>query len=135
VTIHVTGNVDAHRHLLPEDVPSNIHFTGFLPEAEFVDLLASSEAVIDLTTWPDCLVCGGYESMALGTPLILSDSPVNRQTFVGGVLYCDNTASGIAEAVKEVLVTGATLRAKVRDGQRHLQDTFDRQLAGVDWRR
>ncbi len=134
VTIHVTGNVSAHRSQLPEETPSNINFTGFLPEEDFVDLLASSEAVIDLTTWPDCLVCGGYESMALGTPLILSDSPVNRETFVGGVLYCDNTAAGIAEAVKKVLAMGPALRAEVKAGQEHLQRTFETQLASVDWK-
>lgn len=133
VIIHVTGNVEAHRHKLPDAVPPNLRFTGFLPEEEFVALLASVEAVIDLTTWSDCLVCGGYESLALGTPLILSDSPVNRETFVGGVLYCDNTAEGIAAAVREVLDRGEAMRAEARQGRRRLEDLFTAQLALIDW--
>jgi glycosyltransferase involved in cell wall biosynthesis len=129
IVVNVTGKVEANRHLITSEPPANVNFTGFLPEQEFVSLLATSAVVIDLTTWDDCLVCGGYESMALGTPLILSDTPVNRQTFRRGALFCNNTSAGIAQAIDQALHDNVRLRDEARLGKLELESLFQDQLA------
>ena len=46
VTVHITGNVEANRLKLAADRPPNVTFTGFLPEADFVQLLATSAVIV-----------------------------------------------------------------------------------------
>ncbi len=54
---------------------------------------------MDLTTRDNCLVCGAYETVAVAKAGILSDSTVNREYFDKGFVYCDNSASGITQAI------------------------------------
>jgi len=65
-------------------------------DCEYISLLRSCDLVMDLTTRQACMVCGGYEAVAAGTPLLLSDTEVLRKYFNRGCLYTDNTAVDIA---------------------------------------
>ena len=91
----------------------NTEFTDFLSEEDFHALLCGSDVIMDLTTFDDCLVCGAYEAVALGVPLILSDSPVNRAYFRRGVVYARNEAEDLARAMAAAGERGAELRAEV----------------------
>jgi hypothetical protein len=73
--------------------------TGFLDEQDYWELLASSDAVMDLTTLADCLVCGAYEAIAVNRPMILSNNAASAATFAGFGEFADNTPDGIAQAV------------------------------------
>ena len=128
VKVKVTGNVEANLHLIPENLPPNLGFTGFVPEEEYVGLLASSLVVIDLTIFDDCLVCGGYEAIALGTPLVVSDTPVNRETFGRGALFCNNSAESIAETVLQALQNNDHLRKESESRKIEMQILFRQQL-------
>ena len=73
VQTYVTGNHTQVPHL-PE-IPSNVHLTGFLPDHDYEEaLLNRADVVVDLTSMEDCLVCGGYEAVAIGKPLVTSDT-------------------------------------------------------------
>lgn len=83
-----------------EDLPPNVSLTGFLPTDEYMKWLACSNAVLDLTEMPDCLVCGAYEAIAECTPMILSDNLENRSLFGSCALITDNRAENISDAVR-----------------------------------
>ena len=93
--IYITGN--AKKEII--DVPNNVILTGYLAESDFIQLLYSCDVVMDLTTRNDCLVCGAYEAIAVGKPLILSDTEALRNYFYKGVLYTNNLHQDIAEKI------------------------------------
>lgn len=124
----VTGNVENNRHLIEAEIGPRVEFTGFLPEEEFVDLLARSHLIVDLTTFDDCLVCGGYEAAAVGTPIVLSDTPANRETFSAGAVYCANDAPAIAEAIRDGLARQGELRREMQGLRARLRALFEEQL-------
>lgn len=97
----VTGRPDDRiEHL---DVPRNVRLTGRLPEDEYIDLLATSAVVVDLTTRENCLVCGATEAVALARPMVLSDTAVLRSRFGPGARFAANDAASIARAVESAL--------------------------------
>jgi glycosyltransferase involved in cell wall biosynthesis len=100
--MYVTGDDRGRLKKLPE-LPSNVELTGFLSEEAFVSLLHTVDVVIDLTTREDCLVCGAYESVSAGVPLVLSDTTALRNYFGDAALYCDNTSEDIATKINSVL--------------------------------
>jgi glycosyltransferase involved in cell wall biosynthesis len=94
-------------------VKSNVQFTGFLEEQDYWKLLATADGIVDLTKKDNCLVCGAYEGVAAGKPLILSDNEATRAHFSKGVLYVDNSASGISNALGQLLEQQAELQAQI----------------------
>jgi glycosyltransferase involved in cell wall biosynthesis len=80
----------------------NVHLSGFVSDEEYLQLLSTARVVIDLTTREDCLVCGAYEALALGRPLIVSDSRALRELLRGGAAFCVNEAAAIAAAIQNV---------------------------------
>ncbi len=99
-TVYITGNFEKanvqEKYILSE----RIHFTGFLEEVEYINLLKRATFVVDLTTMPDCLVCGAYEAVSISTPVVLSDTVANRSYFTKGVVY---TKHNIDELVRNML--------------------------------
>lgn len=69
-----------------------------------MSLLSSCDPVMDLTLMEDCLVCGAYEAVSVGKPLILSDTSALRRHFRKGAVYTLNMAGAIAEAINQVIV-------------------------------
>ncbi len=99
VSVYVTGRAEKLSASVRARTGSNVHFTGFLAEENYWELLAGADAIADLTRMDNCLVCGAYEGVALGKPLILSDNEATRAHFRKGVLYVDNSVSGIKKAL------------------------------------
>jgi glycosyltransferase involved in cell wall biosynthesis len=114
VTVYMTGNPKHRAASLRAAAPSNVVFTGFIPEEEYIDLLQTSDAVIDLTTREDCLVCGAYEGVAAERPLILSGTNAIRTYFDQGVRYTDNSAEDLAQAMQDVLHSGDQATQAIR---------------------
>lgn len=110
--VRITGKLAACPPEVRAAAAPNTEFTDFLSEADFHALLSGSDVIMDLTTFDDCLVCGAYEAVALGVPLILSDSPVNRAYFRRGVVYARNEAADLARAMVEAGERSAELRAE-----------------------
>jgi glycosyltransferase involved in cell wall biosynthesis len=125
VTFHVTGKVrtDTLARLPPK--PDNVVLTGFLSEHDYWDLLQSCDVVVDLTTMPDCLVCGAYEAIAAGRALILTDNAPSRELFEDAALYTENHASAIGARVSEALTRQAELEAAAQRHAGKMQSTWD----------
>lgn len=120
VVLHLTGN---HRKYFADRTPPGepaLQFTGFLDDPDYWELLRSADVVMDLTTREDCLVCGAYEAIAAGRPLILSDTRALRDYFSRGVVYTRNDPASIRAAIADALsrrdelaVEGARLREEL----------------------
>jgi glycosyltransferase involved in cell wall biosynthesis len=90
IVLHVTGKPKSlHRDLIGRR-PGNFRPTGFLPDEDYFRLLRECDAMVVLTTMPSTLVCGAYESAALGKPLLLSGSAVLKKYFHLGALHLDS---------------------------------------------
>ena len=125
IVVYITGN---HRGRTNEgSLPPNVELTGFIDETAYWSLLASSDAVMVLTTREGCLVCGAYETVALGRPLILSDTEALRSYFSRGCVYVSPDSRSIARGITEVLERKDELLGEVRS----LHDALDRSWKGV----
>lgn len=113
ICIYVTGNYHK-KGIDPISLPSNLILTGFVEEKEYLALLNSVEATIDLTTREDCLVCGAYETVAVEKPMILSDTQALREYFCLGTVYVSNTAEGIRKAIEKVLSERESLEKEIK---------------------
>ena len=107
IHFYMTGNPARLEEGLRARVPPNLTLTGYLSEERYWSTLGSCEAILDLTLMPDCLVCGAYEAIALGKPLILSDNRASFATFAGFGLFTDGDPERIASTIKQMR-TGVT---------------------------
>ena len=98
--IHVTGRVSSRFREAARTAPANVTFTGFLAEEQYASLLAAADVVVVLTTRANTLLCGAYEGVSLGKPLVLSDQAVLRAYFRQGVVLTENTPASIEAAIR-----------------------------------
>ena len=97
--IFITGDFRKLPNQLINEAGKQIILTGFLNDHDYIKQLSISDAILVLTTFPDCLVCGAYEAVALGKPLIVSDTPALREYFNRGTIHTRNDADSIANAI------------------------------------
>lgn len=83
----------------PQDYP-HVEMLGFVPEDVFYRHLFTSQIAIDLTDNDDCLVCGAYEALEAGKPLVLSKKKALQDYFTGGTVFTENKAEEIANAIR-----------------------------------
>lgn len=111
VVMYVTGRPKAAYSGMLEKRTDNFLPTGFLSDAEYFRLLAEADAVAVLTTQASTLVCGAYEGMAMGKPLLLSGSDVLRRYFAAGAVHLENhLPREIAAKLRQLLVRRRELR-------------------------
>lgn len=99
IEFQISGEKELFLETFGDDLPANVSLTGFLSADEYWNWLAQSDVVLDLTKMPDCLVCGAYEAVAVGTPMILSDNMATRDLFGSCALITRNRAKDIAAAI------------------------------------
>ena len=85
VNFYITGNTNRKPASFFEGSPSNVVFTGFLPEQQYVALLKTTDAIMVLTTRNHTLQLGGCEAVSVGQPLITSNWPFFCKVFLGKV--------------------------------------------------
>lgn len=112
-TLFVTGRIERVPELRRFE-SDKIHFTGFLESNSFDGLIQHSDFLVDLTTLPNCLVCGAYEALAVGRPILLSDSAALRDLFQEGVVFCENSAVGFQAGMREMLRSYPQLTERIR---------------------
>jgi glycosyltransferase involved in cell wall biosynthesis len=124
VELYVTGN---HRKLdrcIAATVPPNVRFTGYLNDEDYWILLRSADAIVDLTLMDDCLVCGAYEALAIGRPMILSRNSASVELFGDSAIFTDNTALDIRRALERVSSERARLQAAAERKRSELTDLW-----------
>lgn len=120
--IYITGNYKFLRDLKTKN---NISYTGFLSETDYVNLVYSADAIIDLTSMQDALLCGAYESVALYVPLITTDTKVLKEYFHKGVIYTLNDSESIAKAIVKSKVCQKQLRKEVIELNKELKKKWN----------
>ncbi len=114
VDIFITGNPRHANDLDKMNIPPNIKITGFLTENNYIALLRNSDAIIDLTTLENCLVCGAYEAVALEKPLVTSNTQTLRDYFYKGTIYSDNNRYSLIDNIREALENKSKLRKEMK---------------------
>jgi glycosyltransferase involved in cell wall biosynthesis len=102
VQFYVTGRKEAAPPGLLAGAPSNVHFTGFLPDASYYALLSGAHAVMCLTTRDHTMQRGACEALSLGKPIITSDWPLLRAYFHKGAVHVPSAAAGIRQGILEI---------------------------------
>jgi glycosyltransferase involved in cell wall biosynthesis len=109
--------------------PANLTATGFLSDDEYWRQLARSVAIVVLTTRPATLLSGGYEAMAVGRPLVISDHDVLRDYFADAAVYAGAASGPLSDAVSRALAQEAELAARIT-GLRRVREDDWRHAAG-----
>lgn len=95
--LYITGKNDLDQRQLPD----NCTLLGFVSDETYQNYLRTVDVVVVLTNNQHSLVCGGYESIAAGKPLVLSDTAVLRSYFGGGgVIFAANDSESLAIAIE-----------------------------------
>lgn len=115
ITISITGRPKLERVGWTEPVPDNVKLTGFLSESDFEHRLVTAQLILDLTTRADCMVCGAYEAVSAGVPMVLSDNPPTRAYFRKGARFTDNSAASIAAEILRAHAQHANLLREVAE--------------------
>ena len=124
--IYITGKLKKNR-LNGLAVPDNVILTDFLSEPDYIKLLSSSDAIVVLTNTDNCMVCGAYEAVALGKPLILSNKKVLRDYFFQGVIFTENTPQHLAESIMRAIAEKTSLEADIKDLKAVLEQSWAEQ--------
>jgi len=108
-----TGNFRKLNPVLRDSTPPNVRYTGFLEESEYWRLLLTADAILDLTLMDNCLVCGAYEAVAAGKPVILSDNPASRELFTDAAVFVPNSVAGLTHAIESLASDSAGIGERV----------------------
>ena len=130
VSFLMTGDSRRLRQDLAERLPVNVKLTGFMSTSQYGGLLTRADVVMALTTRNHTMLRGAYEAIYQGTPVIISDWPLLRETFGTGAIHVDNSARGIVAAVQQMQQNPEKFRADARLlRERKLAIWNDRQAA------
>jgi glycosyltransferase involved in cell wall biosynthesis len=124
VELYVTGD---HRKLdqgIVATAPQNVRFTGFLNDEDYWSLLRSADAILDLTLMDDCLVCGAYEALALGKPMLLSNNSASVELFGDSAVFTNNTAADIRQALERLRLERVRLQVAAERKRSELADLW-----------
>jgi glycosyltransferase involved in cell wall biosynthesis len=126
IQLYVTGNARKLDTEIRNGAPANVHFTGFLEEGAYWDLLRSADAIIDLSLIDDCLVCGAYEALALAKPMVLSRNAASVELFGEAAVFTDNTSADIRRALSALRSRYVQIQDDAQHKTRELTERWDR---------
>lgn len=126
VFVYITGNPKGREKGFTHLLGPNVVLTGFLPEEDYLGLFQAADAVVDLTTREDCLVCGAYEAVSMEKPMVLSGTRALRGYFSGGAVFTDNSAEDLAARIMEAVDGAEALKDGARGLKQRLEDEWDR---------
>ncbi|HYD46840.1 MAG TPA: glycosyltransferase [Terriglobales bacterium] len=134
--VYVTGDSNRVSRHLKRQLSQQVHLCGFVPRSQYDALLATCNAVICLCTRPHTLLCGAYEAVAAGKPLITSESEAMRQYFRSGTIFVDNSTAGIEHGIRMARLRHHELTTKMvqlrEDLRREWNNTFNQCLAAIE---
>lgn len=128
-TLFVSGNYRKAR-LSASDFPG-VRLLGFLPEPEYYAYLRACDLVMDLTVLEDCLVCGAYEAIAAGKPLITSTTAALRSYFAEVAVFTAHDPPAIARAVEEAYAGRERLTLQVSAWSARNEQYLGERLAAL----
>ncbi len=100
VHYYISGKLKQSNEHFVAQAPSNVHFTDFLPNEDFYNLLNTVQAVMCLTTRDHTMQRGACEALSLGKPIITSDWPLLRNYFNKGTIHVGSEVDQIKQGVE-----------------------------------
>ena len=131
IHIYMTGDPRA-AGIGTGEAPPNVHLVGYVPDREYFALMKSVDIVMVLTDQEHCLVCGGYEGVVFGKPLILSNTRALREYFSAGAVYVDHSVASIRDGIVEAAERTAELREAVAGLGERLERDWREKFADVE---
>ena len=114
IQFFITGNYkDANERVL-RSKPSNVKFTGYLSDSDYVGLLLASDAVISLTKEDHTMQRGAYEAVYLGKPVVTSNFGILKEAFHQGAVLVDNTPDDIVKGLLQMAINLARYTQEVQ---------------------
>lgn len=111
---------------IPKPIAANINFTGYLSDDDYEKFLAGVDLIIVLTKRPDTVLCGAYEAVSIGRPLITSNTDALRLHFYKGTIHTTNNYQAIINAIKTAFTNYQQLSAEIIELRR---------LKEIDWQK
>ena len=134
VRVYVSGRMKKEFGKAVASAPSNFIPTGFLSDEKYFDRMSRVDGVMAVTTRPATLVCGAYEAISMGKPLLLGDTTTLRGYFNKGAVYTRGTSADIVDRVREFSGKLPALREEIlRFHEQSLAD-WDARLATLNER-
>ncbi len=100
----VTGRLEkAKAKGFLSDCPDNVHFTGFVSEAEFNKLLHDAAIVLGITTFEDIQLSVANEAIGAEKALVLSGTATLRKLFPDCADFFDNTPASLVATLTHAL--------------------------------
>lgn len=127
--VYITGDHRRLRSGLRRGLSPQITLTGFVPRPSYESLLRQCDAVLVLCTKPHTLLCGAYEAVAAGKPLLTSESADMRAYFRAGTLFIANSTAAIEAGLCAMRARHAELAAEMCDLRAALQESWERMFA------
>jgi glycosyltransferase involved in cell wall biosynthesis len=103
VTFYLTGAFPQRSPVDSIRRPTNVLFTGYLPNDEYEALFRSATVVVALTTRELTMQRAGYEALSCHKPLLTSDTQVLREYFTRGALFTSSLPHDIRAGIMECL--------------------------------
>ena len=124
VAFYVTGRIEQAPRELIEGAPANVHFTGFLDDADYYELLRRADTVMCLTTRDNTMQRGACEALSLARPIITSDWPLLRSYFHRGAVHVAATPGAINDGVARMQAEYDRYRREIVEQQIAQQDEW-----------
>ena len=102
VHFYITGDLANMPKRLRGYEKTNVTFTGFLPEEDYVGLLQACDGVLVLTEREHTLLRGACEAVSVGRPLVISDTRLLREYFPKGAIHVENDMAAIREGIRRL---------------------------------
>lgn len=115
INFYITGKINKKTATYTNNIPKNVTFTNFLPEANYYGQIVSSDLVVVLTTRDQTMLRGAYEAIYLNKPVIISNWNVLRKNFAKGAIFIDNSVNGIESGIKEACSKLEQLTTEAKD--------------------
>lgn len=113
IDFYITGDDRLAAPWVLKSMPENCHPTGFLPYNRYIGLLRGVDVVVDLTTRNHTLLCGAFEAVSLGKPLVISDWPILQKQFNRGTIHIPNTADGLVAGIEQARQEKSKLESEI----------------------
>jgi len=127
--MYISGKMKQKFEKAAASAPSNFIPTGFLSDEKYFALMSRVDCVMAITTRPSTLVCGAYEGISLGKPLLLGESRVLREYFHQGALYTNGTAVDIADKLREFATRLPALQEEILQFREQSRRDWEKRLA------